>query len=113
MHIDLGRYRLGYNVDVSRIHHVSGCSYDEPAHTDTHSNTQYRPHSQPAHTAKSHTQQPNKTSKNSLTKDTTVFSIVIFSFPSIYIIQPFFFFFLNNPAPPEISPLPLHDALPI
>src|SRR2546430_8291346 len=23
------------------------------------------------------------------------------------------FFFLNNPAPPEISPLPLHDALPI
>src|SRR2546427_5081245 len=25
----------------------------------------------------------------------------------------FFFFFLNDPAPPEISPLPLHDALPI
>src|SRR3954449_5747121 len=25
----------------------------------------------------------------------------------------FFFFFLNNPAPPEIYPLPLHDALPI
>src|SRR4051812_48217331 len=25
----------------------------------------------------------------------------------------FFFFFLNNPAPPEFSPLPLHDALPI
>src|SRR2546430_8325191 len=24
-----------------------------------------------------------------------------------------FFFFLNDPAPPEISPLPLHDALPI
>src|SRR5256885_5468 len=24
-----------------------------------------------------------------------------------------FFFFLNNPAPPEISPLPLHAALPI
>src|SRR2546429_3164290 len=23
------------------------------------------------------------------------------------------FFFLKNPAPPEISPLPLHDALPI
>src|SRR2546421_527102 len=23
------------------------------------------------------------------------------------------FFFLNNPPPPEISPLPLHDALPI
>src|SRR5260370_909331 len=25
----------------------------------------------------------------------------------------FFFFFLNNPAPPEFSPFPLHDALPI
>src|ERR1039458_178898 len=25
----------------------------------------------------------------------------------------FFFFFLNEPAPPEISPLPLHAALPI
>src|SRR5256886_16388106 len=25
----------------------------------------------------------------------------------------FFFFFLNNPAPPEFYPLPLHDALPI
>src|SRR2546430_2158183 len=25
----------------------------------------------------------------------------------------FFFFFFNNPAPPEISPLPLHDPLPI
>src|SRR5256885_2903503 len=25
----------------------------------------------------------------------------------------FFFFFLNNPAPPEISPFPLHAALPI
>src|SRR2546427_5006971 len=24
-----------------------------------------------------------------------------------------FFFFLNDPAPPEISPLPLHAALPI
>src|SRR5258708_7865965 len=23
------------------------------------------------------------------------------------------FFFLNNPAPPEFSPFPLHDALPI
>src|SRR5260221_14011781 len=26
---------------------------------------------------------------------------------------PFFFFFLNDPAPPEIYPLSLHDALPI
>src|SRR3989338_6667547 len=25
----------------------------------------------------------------------------------------FLFFFFNTPAPPEISPLPLHDALPI
>src|SRR2546429_371521 len=25
----------------------------------------------------------------------------------------FFFFFLNDPAPPEIYPLPLHDAFPI
>src|SRR2546430_17573989 len=25
----------------------------------------------------------------------------------------FFFFFLNDPAPTEISPFPLHDALPI
>src|SRR3989441_6122274 len=25
----------------------------------------------------------------------------------------FFFFFFNDPAPPEISPLSLHDALPI
>src|SRR3989441_11777254 len=25
----------------------------------------------------------------------------------------FFFFFFNDPATPEISPLPLHDALPI
>src|SRR2546429_8131984 len=25
----------------------------------------------------------------------------------------FFFFFLNDTAPPELSPLPLHDALPI
>src|SRR2546422_9870487 len=25
----------------------------------------------------------------------------------------FFFFFLNDTPPPEISPLPLHDALPI
>src|SRR2546429_7806148 len=24
-----------------------------------------------------------------------------------------FFFFFNDPAPPDISPLPLHDALPI
>src|SRR2546427_11191556 len=25
----------------------------------------------------------------------------------------FFFFFFNDPAPPEIYPLPLHDALPL
>src|SRR5256885_10215168 len=28
-------------------------------------------------------------------------------------LRSFFFFFFNDPAPPEISPLPLHDALPI
>src|SRR2546427_11858390 len=28
-------------------------------------------------------------------------------------IAPFFFFFFNEPAPPEISPLPLHAAFPI
>src|SRR2546429_8482246 len=27
--------------------------------------------------------------------------------------QPSFFFFFKDPAPPEIYPLPLHDALPI
>src|SRR5256885_13197925 len=27
-------------------------------------------------------------------------------------VAPFFFFFLNDPAPTEISPFPLHDALP-
>src|SRR2546426_953018 len=37
-------------------------------------------------------------------------------FTSSFLARPallFFFFFLNNPAPPEISPLPLHDPLPI
>src|SRR5256885_5718282 len=28
-------------------------------------------------------------------------------------IRGYFFFFLNDPAPPETYPLPLHDALPI
>src|SRR5258708_6440869 len=31
-------------------------------------------------------------------------------YPSVFV---FFFFFFNDPATPEISPLPLHDALPI
>src|SRR2546429_5983874 len=35
------------------------------------------------------------------------------SIASIASISPFFFFFLNDRAPPEIYPLPLHDALPI
>src|SRR2546430_5036631 len=30
-----------------------------------------------------------------------------------YQITNYIFFFLNNPAPPETYPLPLHDALPI
>src|ERR1039457_1656224 len=29
------------------------------------------------------------------------------------ILSLYFFFFFNDPAPTEISPLPLHDALPI
>src|SRR2546429_9134802 len=35
--------------------------------------------------------------------------------PLITMINPWtsFFFFFNDPAPTEISPLPLHDALPI
>src|SRR2546427_1715101 len=37
-----------------------------------------------------------------------VLFLLLTSLPS-----PSFFFFLNNPPPPEISPLPLHDALPI
>src|SRR2546421_43782 len=36
-----------------------------------------------------------------------IFFLHISQFP------PSFFFFLNDPAPPEISPLPLHDPLPI
>src|SRR5256886_11751421 len=36
--------------------------------------------------------------------------IFLFNLPSP---SYFFFFFLNDPAPPEISPLPLHAALPI
>src|SRR5260370_36012018 len=42
----------------------------------------------------------------------TFILILFFSFPSHP--MPFsFFFFFNDPAPTEISPLPLHDALPI
>src|SRR5256885_13420508 len=36
-----------------------------------------------------------------------------FLFPFIPPSRLFFFFFFNDPAPPEISPLPLHAALPI
>src|SRR2546430_1692156 len=36
----------------------------------------------------------------------------IFLFITIPVCR-FFFFFFNNPAPPEISPFPLHDAFPI
>src|SRR5256884_470634 len=36
-----------------------------------------------------------------------------FSFPTITPFPFLIFFFLNNPAPPEISPLPLHAPLPI
>src|SRR2546425_11561303 len=38
----------------------------------------------------------------------------IFTLSSVVFLPPlFFFFFFNDTAPPEISPLPLHDALPI
>src|SRR5260370_798637 len=42
-------------------------------------------------------------------------SLGTFLFLSYTVAPPFsfFFFFLNDPAPPEIYPLPLHDALPI
>src|SRR6202008_5208362 len=41
--------------------------------------------------------------------------ITIFStfYLFVYLLFFFFFFFLNDPAPPEISPLSLHAALPI
>src|SRR2546421_13100182 len=34
-------------------------------------------------------------------------------FLSFFLLLSFLFFFFNDPAPPEIYPLPLHDALPI
>src|SRR2546429_199785 len=40
---------------------------------------------------------------------TSLFSLYFFKSTLVY----FFFFFFNDPAPPEIYPLPLHDALPI
>src|SRR5256885_5180350 len=40
-------------------------------------------------------------------------SFMFFFFFFLLILFFFFFFFFNDPAPPEISPLPLHDALPI
>src|SRR2546430_15114476 len=36
-----------------------------------------------------------------------------YDFILLVLLRWFFFFFFNDPAPPEISPLPLHDALPI
>src|SRR5256885_16261559 len=36
---------------------------------------------------------------------------IVFFYPAQYHLS--FFFFLNDPAPPEIYPLPLHAALPI
>src|SRR5256885_728352 len=37
----------------------------------------------------------------------------IYSFTKLAAKGRLFFFFLNDPAPPETSPLPQHDALPI
>src|SRR2546430_14489030 len=45
---------------------------------------------------------------SSIVSNNTIFSLQKFSVPFF-----FFFFFLNDAAPTEISPLPLHDALPI
>src|SRR2546423_13691252 len=42
-----------------------------------------------------------------------MFSSFSFLFSLTSCIHKFFFFFLNDPATPEISPLPLHAALPI
>src|SRR2546426_6968583 len=39
--------------------------------------------------------------------------VVYFSIAAPYVSGFICFFFFNDPAPPEISPLPLHDALPI
>src|SRR5256885_1056494 len=39
--------------------------------------------------------------------------LVLFYYLMIHTRLDFFFFFFNDPAPPEISPLPLHDPLPI
>src|SRR5260370_6589938 len=50
----------------------------------------------------------------------TLIILIYYLFPSLsfiylFTLPPpfFFFFFLNDPAPPDISPLPLHAALPI
>src|SRR5256886_4288911 len=50
-----------------------------------------------------------------LTYTDNIFSYAYFFFFFIYPPLPFtfIFFFLNDPPPTEISPLPLHDALPI
>src|SRR5260370_1140671 len=50
------------------------------------------------------------------TRPDALLSIFDATFPcvsSIVSSKTSFFFFLNDPAPPEISPLPLHDPLPI
>src|SRR2546426_3406100 len=41
------------------------------------------------------------------------FSFLCLNYSLYYPLYNFFFFFFNDPAPPEISPLSLHDALPI
>src|SRR5256885_13022409 len=53
--------------------------------------------------------------RNALVTSQSLATVSTFPFdlPFIPSILTFFFFFFNDPAPPEIYPLPLHDAFPI
>src|SRR5256885_7429249 len=59
----------------------------------------------------------NKHNANALTCHSYFFCPIFinyfFFFLTVSLHSLFFFFFFNDPAPPEIYPLPLHDALPI
>src|SRR5258705_13336732 len=57
-----------------------------------------------------HHAHPPKTYPSSVYLLSQLILIFNFTFPPPLF---FFFFFFNDPAPPEIYPLPLHDAFPI